>query len=165
MLGVGAGRQGHQGEIGVTIVEEHVFPVSREELWGVLHDAQQMSKWIPGCEDLVEVAPDRYAATLKVGVASIKGTYTGFVEIRDKQFPDRYTLAVSGNATPGFVKGVATMELFDTADGNTRLVVNGNAQVGGLIASVGQRFLTGIARQMTQQLLRNIEKEVLEAVR
>lgn len=162
MLGARAGRQ---GETGVIIVEEHMFPVSREELWRVLHDAQQMSKWIPGCENLVEVAPDRYAATLKVSVASIKGTYTGFVEIRDKQFPDRYTLAVNGSATPGFVKGVATLELFDAGDGLTRLVVNADAQVGGLIASVGQRFLTGIARQMTQQLLRNIEREVMEAVR
>ena len=147
------------------IVEEHTFPVSREELWRVLHDTQQMLKWIPGCEKLVEVAPGRYAATLKVGVASIKGSYTGFVEIRDKQFPDRYTLAVEGSASQGFVKGLATLELFDTGDGMTRLVVNGDAQVGGLIASVGQRFLTGIARQMTQQLLRNIEREVLEGVR
>lgn len=149
----------------MTIVEEHVFPVGREELWRVLHDAQQMAKWIPGCERLEEVAPDRYAATLKVGVAAIKGSYTGFVEIRDKQFPDRYSLLVEGNAAPGFVKGIGTLELADLGNGQTRLLVRGDAQVGGLIASVGQRFLTGIARQMTQQLLKNIEREVLEVTR
>jgi len=149
----------------MTIVEEHVFPVGREELWAVLHDAQQMAKWIPGCERLEEIAPDRYAATLKVGVASIKGSYTGVVEILDKHFPDHYTLAVEGRATPGFVKGTAKLELSAMSDGRTKLVVNGDAQVGGLIASVGQRFLAGIARQMTQQLLKNIEKEVLEVAR
>jgi hypothetical protein len=149
----------------VTVVETHIFPVGREELWRVLHDAQQMAKWIPGCERLEEIAPDRYAATLKVGVAAIKGSYTGFVEIRDKRFPERYTLGVEGTATPGFVKGTATLELIDIGNGQTKLVVNGDAQVGGLIASVGQRFLTGIARQMTQQLLKNIEKEVLEVAR
>ena len=149
----------------MTIVEKHVFPVGREELWRVLHDARQMAKFIPGCEKLEEIGPDRYAATLKVGIAAIKGSYTGFVEIRDKQFPDRYTLAIEGNATPGFVKGTATLELTDLGNGSTELVVNGDAQVGGLIASVGQRFLTGIARQMTQQLLKNIEKEVLEVAR
>jgi carbon monoxide dehydrogenase subunit G len=147
------------------IVEAYTFPVGREELWSVLHDARQMAKWIPGCERLEQIGPDRYAATLKVGIAAIKGTYTGFVEIRDKQFPDRYTLAIEGNATPGFVKGTATLELTDMGNGTTQLVVNGDAQVGGLIASVGQRFLTGIARQMTQQLLKNIEKEVLEMAR
>lgn len=149
----------------MTIVEEHEFPVGREELWRVLHDAKQMARWIPGCEKLEELAPDRYAATMNVGVAAIKGSYTGTVELRDKLFPERYTLAVEGRATPGFVKGTATLELSDLGDGRTRLVVNGDAQVGGLIASVGQRFLTGIARQMTQQLLRNIEKEVLEVAR
>jgi uncharacterized protein len=149
----------------MNIVETHTFPVSREELWRVLLDAQQMAKWIPGCERLEEVGPDRYAATLKVGVAAIKGSYTGYVEIRDKQFPERYTLAVEGTAAPGFVKGTAQLNLTDLGDGRTELEVNGDAQVGGLIASVGQRFLTGIARQMTQQLLKNIEREVLEVVR
>jgi carbon monoxide dehydrogenase subunit G len=145
----------------VNIVEEHTFPVSREELWRVLHDASLMANFIPGCEKLEQVGPDRYAATMKVGVAAIKGSYTGFVEIRDKEFPSRYTLAIEGSAAPGFVRGLATMELIDEGNGQTRLVVNGDGQVGGLIASVGQRFLTGIARQITQQLLKNIEKEVL----
>jgi carbon monoxide dehydrogenase subunit G len=149
----------------VKIVEDHVFPVGREELWAVLHDAGQMAKWIPGCERLEEIAPDRYAATLKVGVAAIKGSYTGIVQIRDKASPDHYTLEVEGNATPGFVKGTARLELSDLGDGRTKLVVNGDAQVGGLIASVGQRFLTGIARQMTQQLLKNIEREVMGVAR
>ena len=149
----------------MTIVEEHIFPVAREELWRVLHDAQQMAKWIPGCERLEEVGPDRYATTLKVGVAAIKGSYTGFVEIRDKQFPDRYRLLIEGNAAPGFVKGVGTLELTDLGNGQSKLLVRGDAQVGGLIASVGQRFLAGIARQMIQQLLKNIEREVLEVAR
>ncbi len=145
----------------MNIVEEHTFPVAREELWRVLHDASLMANFIPGCEKLEQVGPDRYAATMKVGVAAIKGSYTGFVEIKDKEFPSRYTLAVEGSAAPGFVRGVATMELVVKGNGQTLLIVNGDGQVGGLIASVGQRFLTGIARQMTQQLLKNIEKEVL----
>lgn len=149
----------------MTIVEEQTYAVGREELWRVLHDAQQMARWIPGCEKLEEVEPDRYAATMKIGVAAIKGSYVGSVQIRDKQFPERYTLDVQGSAAPGFVKGTARIELIEIGNGQTRLVINGDAHVGGLIASVGQRFLTGVARQMTQQLLKNIEKEVLEATR
>jgi carbon monoxide dehydrogenase subunit G len=154
-----------QEEIGVNIVEEHTFPVSREELWKVLHDPKLMANWIPGCEKLEQVGPDRYAATLRIGVAAIKGTYNGIVELKDQVFPSQYTLAVEGSATPGFVRGVGTMELHEAGIGQTRLVVRGDALVGGLIASVGQRFLTGIARQMTQQLLKNIEKEVTGVTR
>lgn len=138
---------------------EHTYAVSRETLWNLLHDPARMARWIPGCEKLEAAGPDRYAVTLKVGVAAIKGTYTGSVQIRDKEFPSRYTLAIEGSAAPGFVRGTATMELAEQAANQTKLSVKGQAQVGGLIASVGQRFLTGIARQLTQQLLDNIEKE------
>jgi carbon monoxide dehydrogenase subunit G len=147
----------------VNVVEEHTFPVRREELWKVLHDSKRMASWIPGCEKLEEIAPDRYAATLKIGVAAIKGTYNGVVEIKDKEFPSRYTLAVEGSATPGFVRGVATMELLEAGVDQTRLIVRGDAHVGGLIASVGQRFLSGIAHQLTRQLLRSIESEIRES--
>ena len=141
---------------------EHVFPVPRERLWEVLLDSEQIASFIPGCEKMEETAPDRYAATLKIAVAAVKGTYTGIVEIRDREFPSSYTLFVEGSAAPGFVQGVAKMELSDTDEGHTRLSMKAEAQVGGLIASVGQRFLTGIARQMTKQMFRNVEKAVTQ---
>lgn len=147
----------------MNIAMEHLFPVPRETLWHVLHDAERMARFIPGCEKLEEVAPDRYAATLSVGVAGIKGTYTGTVQISQKSFPTDYTLEMDGRATPGFVHGAARMELSEQDDGQTRLSVKADAQVGGLIASVGQRVLTGIARQLMRQMFENIEREVREA--
>ena len=139
---------------------EYVFPVPRERLWEVLHDPEQIARFIPGCEKMEETGPDRYSATLRIGVAAIKGTYTGLVEIGEKEFPSHYTLSVEGSAAPGFVKGVASMDLAEVDGGRTRLAMKADAQVGGLIASVGQRFLTGIARQMTKQMFQNVEKAV-----
>jgi carbon monoxide dehydrogenase subunit G len=145
----------------VTIDVEHTYPVSRETLWDLLHDPVRMAAWIPGCEKLDAVGPDRYAATMKIGVAAVKGTYTGFVQVADKQYPSSYSLTVDGSAPLGIVRGVATLELSELANCRTRLRVRTEAQVGGLIASVGQRFLSGIARQLTEQVLRNIEKEAV----
>lgn len=142
----------------------HTYPMSRERLWDLLHDATRMAKWIPGCEKLEAVGPDRYAATLKVGVAAIKGTYTGHVQISEKEFPSRYVLSVEGSAAPGFVRGTATMELSSREDGRTVLTVRADGHVGGLIASVGQRFLNGIASHLTGQLLLNIEQEALRLI-
>ena len=77
---------------------------------------------------------------MKVGVASIKGTYTGRVEIGEKQFPSHYKLSMEGKAGPGFVRGSATMDLTEQGEGETRLSLKSEVLVGGLIASVGQRF-------------------------
>ena len=139
---------------------EHVFQVSRDVLWQVLHDQTRMADWIPGCDKLEEIGPDRFAATMKIGVGAIKGTYKGTVQVTEKQEPSQYTLAVEGNAAPGFVRGKALMKL-QVEDGNaTRLVIDADVQVGGLIASVGQRFVSGIAKQLMRELLVNIEQSL-----
>jgi carbon monoxide dehydrogenase subunit G len=144
----------------MNIAVVHDFAAPRQKLWDLLLDPARLASCIPGCEELREAGPDRYTATLKIGVAAIKGTYTGKVEIGEKQPPEHYKLSVEGSAAPGFVRGVATMDLAESGPQSTRLSMNADAQVGGLIASVGQRFLGGIARQMTQQFFRNVEKEL-----
>ena len=138
----------------------HVLPAPREAVWKLLHDPSRMAGWIPGCERLEPTGPDTYTATMSVGVAAVKGTYTGTVEIKDKVFPSRYTLVVEGNGKPGFVRGTAAMELTEEGADQTRLAIKAQAQVGGLIASVGQRFLGGIAQQLTKQMLKSIEEEL-----
>ena len=139
---------------------EHVFQVSRDVLWQVLHDQTRMADWIPGCDKLEEIGPDRFAATMQIGIGAIKGTYKGTVQVTEKQEPSQYTLAVEGNAAPGFVRGKALMKL-QVEDGNaTRLVIDADVQVGGLIASVGQRFVSGIAKQLMRELLVNIEQSL-----
>lgn len=144
----------------MNITAQHVFSVRQEQLWSLLHDSARLSQCIPGCEKLQEVEPDCYSATMKIGVGAIKGTYSGSVKISDKQAPSHYKLLVEGSASPGFVRGVASMDLSQPEDGKTLLSVNAEAQVGGLLASVGQRFLGGIAKQMIERFFGNIEKEL-----
>lgn len=152
-------------EADVNIEMERSFPASRETLWRVLHDTESMVNFIPGCERLEAIGPDRYAATLTVGVAALKGKYNGVVQIKEKDFPSSYTLEIEGRAAPGFVQGVAKLDLSETSDGQTLLSVKGQAQVGGLIATVGQRLLTGAARQLTRQMFDNIERELARGTR
>ena len=144
----------------MNIKTDHVFQVPRQQLWDLLLDAKRLANCIPGCEKMQEDGPDQYTAILKVGVASVKGTYTGRVELRDKQPPSHYKLAVEGKAAPGYVRGLAAMDLAEQGPRETRLTVNGDVEVGGLIASVGQRFLSGIAVQMAKLFFKNIEKEL-----
>jgi carbon monoxide dehydrogenase subunit G len=144
----------------VRIIVQHVFPVNRQELWDLLLDSKRLAQCIPGCESLEEVAPGRYTATLKIGVASIKGTYVGTVEISEQQPPSHYRLSIEGSAKPGFVRGVGSMDLAEAEGGKTQLAIDAEAEVGGLLASVGQRFLSGIAKQMIERFCRNVEQRL-----
>ena len=111
---------------------------------------------MPGCESMNEVAPDRFEAVMKVGVASVKGTYKGKVSIKDKQAPSHYVLSGKGSGGPGFMQGDVAIDL-EEEDGKTVLKYSTDARIGGLIASIGQRMLNGVAKMMVEQFFRKME--------
>ncbi|HEY0581376.1 MAG TPA: carbon monoxide dehydrogenase subunit G [Chloroflexota bacterium] len=128
----------------------YTFPGPPQQVWDLLLSPDSLRACIPGVESLTETSPDHWDAVMKVGVAAIKGTYKGKVAIVDKQAPDNYTLQVEGSGGPGFVKGSAKIFLEPDGD-NTRVRVEGDGQVGGMLAGVGQRMLPGVAKMLMNQ--------------
>jgi carbon monoxide dehydrogenase subunit G len=126
------------------------FPGSPEKVWELLLDPESLRSCIPGVESLTETSPDHFDAVMRVGVAAIKGTYKGKVAIVDKQPPTNYTLQVEGSGGPGFVKGTAKVLIEPEGDA-TKVTVDGDGQVGGMLAGVGQRMLPGVAKMLMNQ--------------
>jgi uncharacterized protein len=125
-------------------------PAPRQKVYDAFQDPKQLKKAIPGCEKLEAVGPDEYKATMKVGVGGVKGTFEGKVRLTDKKPPESYKMAVEGSGGPGFIRGDALISLAE-ADGGTRVSYAADLQVGGLIASVGQRMLGGVSKMMADK--------------
>jgi len=134
----------------------YTFNAPRQRVWDVLLDPKVMAQCMPGCESMNEVAPDQFEAVMKVGVASVKGTYKGKVSIKDKQAPSHYVLSGQGSGGPGFMQGDVAIDL-EEAGAQTVLKYSTDAKVGGLIASVGQRMLNGVAKMMVDQFFKKVE--------
>jgi len=126
------------------------IPAPREKVWEAFLDPNILAQALPGCEKLEAIGPNEYKATMKVGVAAIKGTFEGKVKLSDLEPPNRYRMAVEGSGGPGFVRGEAGMQMSDV-DGGTKVSYDADVQVGGLIASVGQRMLGGVTKMMLDQ--------------
>ena len=126
------------------------IPAPRDKVWAAVLDPDVLAQALPGCEKLEAIGPNEYKATMKVGVAAIKGTFEGKVKLSDLEPPNRYRMAVEGSGGPGFVRGAAGMQMSDV-DGGTKVSYDADVQVGGLIASVGQRMLGGVTKMMLDQ--------------
>jgi carbon monoxide dehydrogenase subunit G len=137
----------------------YTFNAPRDRVWQVLLDPKVLAQCVPGCERLNEVGPDQYEAIMKVGVASVKGTYKGRVSIKDKQPPSHYVLSGEGSGGPGFMQGDVAVDLEEN-NGQTLLKYSSDAKVGGLIASIGQRMLGGVAKMMLDQFFKKMESFV-----
>ena len=130
----------------------------RERVFQALTDPAVLQRCIPGCERLEKTGENSYSTTLRAGVGSIKGVFTGNVRLEDVRPPEHYRIAVDGKGQPGFLKGSGDIDL-EERDQITVVTYKGDVQVGGTIASVGQRMIQGAARMMATQFFTAIEAE------
>ena len=102
----------------------YTFQAPQERVWEILNDPGHLQKALPGCEKLEEREPGKFDIYLKVGIAAVKGSYKGRMEIAEAQPPHRSLLRAEGKGLPGFVKGEARIEL-DLQNGGTRVSYQG----------------------------------------
>jgi carbon monoxide dehydrogenase subunit G len=65
-------------------------------------------------------------------------------------------LSGQGAGGPGFMQGDVAIDL-EEVNGQTVVKYSTDAKVGGLIASIGQRMLNGVAKMMADQFFKKME--------
>lgn len=84
-----------------------------------------------------------------MGVGSIKGAYQAKISLSDLVPERSYRLGIEGNGSPGFVRGEALITL---------VRIDGEAQVGGTIARVGQRLIASVNKMMMDRFFACIQE-------
>jgi carbon monoxide dehydrogenase subunit G len=128
-------------------------------VWALLVDVDAVAACLPGCERLEPLGDDRYRAVLTLAVSAISGRYDATVALLDKQPPHSYRLVVAGTGRTGFVNGEAAISLVEQ-DGQTVVQVTGRADVGGTIASVGQRLLGTVSRTIMDRFFACLQRRL-----
>ncbi|MYD35919.1 MAG: carbon monoxide dehydrogenase subunit G [Dehalococcoidia bacterium] len=142
----------------MNITGSHSVPASRERVWELLHDPDALQRMVPGCQSLDAETPQKFSATLAVGVGPIRGRFSGSVEIEDVAVPESYKMTLNGQGPTGFVSGEGMINL--TEDGESTLVeVEADAQVGGTLAQIGSRMIQTAVRMLMGQFFDALSRE------
>ena len=137
---------------------DYLFEAAVQEVWDALFDTEVLAAALPGCEKL-DLVDDALVGEMTIKIGPISGKFTGKVQFENKQEPSSYTMLIDGRGTQGFVKATATIKL--APEGNhTKLRYEADAQIGGKIATVGQRLVDASARAVTKQSLENLHGNV-----
>ena len=136
-----------------------VLHADPEKVWAVITDPAVLARTIPGCESLEQTGNDAYKMNVTVGVGAIRGTYAGDVRLSDQQRPSSYVMHASGAGGPGNVRATVTINLEPHSEG-TALTYSADAVVGGPVAGVGQRMISGVAKRMAGQFFKAIDDEL-----
>ena len=129
----------------MNITATYSFTAAPTEVWKLLMDPEAIKSCLPGCRELRPAGDDRYQAEMTIGVAAVSGSFTATVALSEQVPPQSYRLSVDATGKPGFAKGSAMIVLSPTPSG-TEIQVTASAEVGGLIARVGQRLVDGVAK-------------------
>jgi carbon monoxide dehydrogenase subunit G len=133
---------------------------SPEDLWQYFTDPDILRDCAPGCEDLTLVSPSRLTATLSVGVGSVKPSFDVEGVVVECDRPDRLELQASGTASRNSFEVSAWQELTDNGDGTTTVEWRADADVSGIIASLGERALGSVADRLVTEFFTNLEDHV-----
>jgi carbon monoxide dehydrogenase subunit G len=137
--------------------------VEPAELWAYFTDTDILAEAGPGVEEMHLVSPWEIETVLSVGVGSFKPTFDVQVDVIECERPDELAMQATGSAARNEFEATASMELEGT-DGGTRAVWTAEADVSGLIASLGQRALGSVTDRLVNDFFDDIERFVEEGV-
>lgn len=125
---------------------------SRDAVFDALRDARFFASCVEGVRDLVEIAPDRYAAVFETKVAYMKFSFKVTVEVTRSIAPCEIEARVEG--TPlgivGRMSATSLTTLTEAADG-THIAYEVDASLTGKLGSLGQPVLRAKVKEMEKQ--------------
>ena len=141
---------------------EYMFNGPREEVWKLVRYPDVLASALPGTQSLEKVSENEYEGDINIRIGPVVGVFSGRLVVSNEQPPESCTLAVEGQGKPGFIKGTGNVNLTDQGDSTPLMTYDGDLQIGGRLASVGQRMIDTASKSMIRQGLGTLN-EALEA--
>ncbi len=134
-------------KVGLKISGSFTLPFPQEQAYAMMQDPEVLARAIPGCESLEKIGRRRIPHEDEDGAwRAFRARFEGKVRITDQLPPSSFRLVVEGSGKIGFVKGEGLLKLTPAGAG-TEVAYDGDVQVGGTIAAVGQRLIDGTRRR------------------
>jgi carbon monoxide dehydrogenase subunit G len=140
----------------VKLEGEYIFDGPREAVWEIVRDPEVLATALPGTQSLEQVSENEYAGKMHVRIGPVSGIFAGKIVVSDEVPPESCTLSVEGRGAPGFANGTGHVRLAEQEGDKTLLKYDGEMQVGGRIASVGQRLIDTASKSMIGQGLESL---------
>jgi hypothetical protein len=145
----------------VKIEGEYMFEGTREQVWEVVRDPEVLATALPGTQSLEQVSENEFQGEMHVRIGPVAGLFSGRVVISDEVPPESLTMTVEGSGKPGFIKGTGSVQLISQEADKTLMQYHGDMQIGGRLASVGQRMMESVSKSLLKQGMDSLNQALL----
>jgi uncharacterized protein len=134
-------------------------PASAERVYDLLLDPVVLAACMPGCQELIKVDDGVYKMKMRVALAAVTGDFSGTVKISDAVRPAAFRMAIEGAGRIGHMKGDGTVTLAVAAPDSTTVAYEGDVQVGGTMAAIGQRLIDTTSKMLIRTFFSNLARQ------
>ncbi|MBO4226841.1 CoxG family protein [Bradyrhizobium neotropicale] len=141
---------------------ERFVAADPDVVWRLALDPATLKACIPGCEDLERMDGQTYRASMVAKVGPVKARFSGQVVIDAGELPHACRLAGEGSGgIAGFARGSALIHV-DRDEGGSRLTYEAVVEIGGKMASLGERLFRSVVQRNINDFFDALAKQVLE---
>lgn len=138
----------------------HIVNATRAKVWTMLMDTDILAKIVPGVSKLEKTGENTYKSILEIKLGPVSGSFTGNLQMDDIVEEKSFILKVQQNSSIGNANSEIKIDLVPVSNNQTEIGFNGNVKMTGLLASIGQRVMGGVANTLTKQFFSNLDKEL-----
>ena len=148
------------------ITGELSVDVDRTAAFAFLQDPQRLATCIPGCRDLREISPLRYAAVVASRVAFMTLSFKVVIEIVRREPPEALEATITGDAVglAGHVAATAGVQLVENGDDRTTIRYVADIALTGALGGLGQPVFRATSARLAREFDVNL-KQAIEAAR
>lgn len=129
-----------------------------QRVWDSFWDAALMPAWLPGCKQVQWDGEQRVYGEAEQSVAQLKATFAFDLAVVDREAPARLHLAgkAQGVTIASDVALDMRVELAPLDDSATHIVYVMNAEIGGMLANVGNFVLKLKAKELQRRMAEDV---------
>jgi carbon monoxide dehydrogenase subunit G len=126
----------------------------------MLMDTDTLARIVPGISRLEKTGENTYKSILEIKLGPVSGSFNGNLQMDEISAPNGFILKVQQNSKMGNANAAIKIALQNVEDSQTEVSFDGDVKLSGLLASMGQRVIGGVANTLSKQFFSNLEKEV-----
>ena len=131
----------------------------RERVWDFVINPNKIGKCLPDLKSLDVEAENKFTAVARVGIGFMKGDFKFQLAIVEQNPPSHARLKGTGTGVGSTVNMDTQVDLAE-AQGGTKLTYKADVQIGGTLASVGQRVIGGTVEKTIAEVFSCVKKQL-----
>src|SRR6266487_2240639 len=132
---------------------KHILNAPSSVVWNMLMDTDTLARIVPGITSLERISDNSFKSILDIKLGPVSGSFTGNLQMEDIEEQKGFTLKVQQNSKIGNANTAIKISLTPVAENHTEVGFDGDAKLSGLLASMGQRVISGVSNTLQNSSL------------